>query len=143
MVWHDEFNEGTSLGNDWTHEVQGAGWVNNELQNYVNGSADGKRVTELVDGKLNINCFKGSDGKIISLIVTFVSAGFPPKSKTKDIACISLGAFLFATQNLLSILLFSLIACGSSDDKEPQSEDVTIKCSTEKIEAVAQASNMW
>ena len=66
MVWHDEFNEGTSLGNDWTHEVQGAGWVNNELQNYVNGSADGKRVTELVDGKLNINCFKGSDGKIYS-----------------------------------------------------------------------------
>ena len=41
---------------------------------------------------------------------------------------------------LLSILLFSLIACGSSDDKEPQSEDVTIKCSPEKIEAVAQAS---
>lgn len=36
--------------------------------------------------------------------------------------------------------LFSLIACGSSDDKEPQSEDVTIKCSPEKIEAVAQAS---
>ena len=25
LVWHDEFNEGTSLGNDWTHEVQGAG----------------------------------------------------------------------------------------------------------------------
>lgn len=66
LVWHDEFNEGISLGNDWTHEVQGAGWVNNELQNYVNGSADGKRVTELVDGKLNINCFKGSDGKIYS-----------------------------------------------------------------------------
>ena len=36
--------------------------------------------------------------------------------------------------------MFSLIACGSSDDKEPQSEDVTIKCSPEKIEAVAQAS---
>ena len=44
---------------------------------------------------------------------------------------------------LLSILLFSLIACGSSDDKEPQSEDVTIKCSPEKIEAVAQLANMW
>lgn len=66
LVWHDEFNEGTTLGRDWTHEVQGAGWVNNELQTYVNGSADGKRVTELVDGKLNINCFKGSDGKIYS-----------------------------------------------------------------------------
>ena len=66
LVWHDEFNEGTSLGSNWTHEVQKPGWVNNELQNYVNGSADGKRVTELIDGKLNINCFKGSDGKIYS-----------------------------------------------------------------------------
>lgn len=66
LVWHDEFNEGTVLSSDWTHEVQKAGWVNNELQSYVNGSADGKRVTELVDGKLSINCFKGSDGKIYS-----------------------------------------------------------------------------
>lgn len=66
LVWHDEFNEGTTLGSNWTHEVQGPGWVNNELQTYVNGSADNKRVTELVDGKLNINCFKGSDGKIYS-----------------------------------------------------------------------------
>ncbi len=66
LVWHDEFSEGTTLGSDWTHEVQGAGWVNHERQTYVNGSADGKRVTELVDGRLNINCFKGSDGKIYS-----------------------------------------------------------------------------
>lgn len=66
LVWHDEFNEGATLGNDWTHEVQGPGWVNNELQEYVNGSADGKRVTEQVDGKLNVNCFKASNGKIYS-----------------------------------------------------------------------------
>ncbi|MDL2213324.1 family 16 glycosylhydrolase [Bacteroides sp. OttesenSCG-928-D19] len=66
LVWHDEFNEGTTLNSNWTHEVQGPGWVNNELQTYVNGSANNKRVTELVDGKLNINCFKGSDGKIYS-----------------------------------------------------------------------------
>lgn len=66
LVWHDEFNEGTTLGSDWTHEVQKPGWVNNELQEYVNGSANGKRVTELIDGKLNINCFKGSDDKIYS-----------------------------------------------------------------------------
>lgn len=67
LVWHDEFNEGTTLNSkDWTHEVQNAGWVNNELQTYVNGQADGKRVTELVDGRLHINCFKGSDGKIYS-----------------------------------------------------------------------------
>ena len=67
LVWHDEFNEGTMLNSkDWTHEVQNAGWVNHELQTYVNGQADGKRVTELVDGRLHINCFKGSDGKIYS-----------------------------------------------------------------------------
>lgn len=66
LVWHDEFNEGATLGTGWTHEVQKPGWVNNELQEYVNGSVSGKRVTELVDGKLNINCFKASDGKIYS-----------------------------------------------------------------------------
>lgn len=66
LVWHDEFNEGETLGNDWTHEVQKPGWVNNELQEYISGSVDGKRVTELIDGKLNINCFKAADGKIYS-----------------------------------------------------------------------------
>lgn len=66
LVWHDEFDEGTTLSSEWTHEVQGPGWVNNELQTYVNGQADGKRVTELVDGKLNIHCFKGRDGKVYS-----------------------------------------------------------------------------
>ncbi len=66
LVWNDEFNEGTTLGNGWTHEVQGSGWVNNELQNYVAGQADGRRVTELKDGRLCINCFKGSDGKVYS-----------------------------------------------------------------------------
>ncbi len=66
LVWNDEFEDGTTLGSDWTHEVQNAGWVNNELQNYVNGTADGRRVSELVDGKLVITCFKGSDNKIYS-----------------------------------------------------------------------------
>lgn len=66
LVWHDEFNEGDRLGNDWIHEVQPAGWVNHELQNYVDGSASGKRVTELVDGKLSITCFRGNDGKVYS-----------------------------------------------------------------------------
>jgi len=65
LVWHDEFNSGTTLGSDWTHEVQGSGWVNNELQNYVNGQVNGKRVTELKDGFLNINCFK-DNGKVYS-----------------------------------------------------------------------------
>lgn len=66
LVWNDEFDEGTALGKDWTHEVQGAGWVNHELQTYVDGAVNGKRVTELVDGKLKINCFKSTDGKIYS-----------------------------------------------------------------------------
>lgn len=67
LVWNDEFNEGSVLkSSDWRHEVQKDHWVNNELQNYVNGSANGKRVTEIADGRLYIYCFKGSDGKIYS-----------------------------------------------------------------------------
>lgn len=67
LVWHDEFTEGTELNaTHWRHEVQNAGWVNNELQNYVDGVVNGKRVTELSDGKLRIHCFKGDDEKIYS-----------------------------------------------------------------------------
>ena len=66
LVWQDEFNEGTRLSDEWTHEVKDDHWVNNELQNYRNGEADGKRVTEIKDGNLLINCFKGSDGKVYS-----------------------------------------------------------------------------
>ena len=62
LVWHDEFNDGTTLNNDWTHESQPSGWVNNELQNYINSNS----VTNLSDGKLNITCYKGEDGKIYS-----------------------------------------------------------------------------
>ncbi len=66
LVWHDEFNQGAELNKtDWTHEVQKAGWVNNELQNYVDGAYNGQRVTELSDGKLRIHCFK-SGGNIYS-----------------------------------------------------------------------------
>ena len=66
LVWNDEFDEGNRLSKDWTHEVQKQGWVNNELQNYVNGaSPGGKRVTELDNGVLKINCFK-EDGKVYS-----------------------------------------------------------------------------
>ena len=36
LVWQDEFDKGSQLNaDDWTHEVKNAGWVNNELQNYV------------------------------------------------------------------------------------------------------------
>lgn len=66
LVWHDEFDEGSRLGADWIHEVKADHWVNNELQNYVDGaSPKGTRVTEIKDGALHINCFK-EDGKVCS-----------------------------------------------------------------------------
>ena len=67
LVWQDEFNEGTELNAaDWTHEVQPSGWVNHELQNYVNHTTPkGHYVTEISGGKLQIHCFK-EDGKIYS-----------------------------------------------------------------------------
>lgn len=67
LAWNDEFEEGTELNSqDWKHEVQKDHWVNNELQNYVNHkSPNGKLVTEIVDGKLQIHCFK-ENGKVYS-----------------------------------------------------------------------------
>ena len=65
LVWNDEF-DGNSLNTaDWTYEVQNAGWVNNELQNYVAGAINGQPVTEVADGILSIHCFK-QNGKIYS-----------------------------------------------------------------------------
>ena len=66
LVWSDEFNEGTVPGTDWVHENWAAGHVNNELQTYTDKAVDGKRTTEIKDGLLHINCFKGKDGKIYS-----------------------------------------------------------------------------
>ena len=67
LVWRDEFNEGTQLNAaDWTHESKSSGWVNNELQNYVNNtSPSGAYVTEISDGALQIHCFK-EGGKVYS-----------------------------------------------------------------------------
>lgn len=66
LVFHDEFDKKGSLdAAHWTHEVKPAGWVNGELQEYVNGSIDGNRVTEVRDGKLCINLFK-HNGKVYS-----------------------------------------------------------------------------
>lgn len=50
LVWNDEFN-GTSLSADWTWEVKPAGWVNNELQNYVQDD----KVANVSNGTLKIN----------------------------------------------------------------------------------------
>ena len=67
LVWQDEFDKGSELnGDDWTHEVQRSGWVNNELQNYVNHKTpEGQLVTEVRGGKLRITCLKES-GKVYS-----------------------------------------------------------------------------
>ena len=66
LIWSDEFNEGTAPGSDWVLENWPAGYVNNELQTYTSRPVDGKSTVEIRDGFLNINCFKGSDGKIYS-----------------------------------------------------------------------------
>ena len=66
LVWSDEFNEDGRPGPDWVHENWNAGYVNNELQTYTSKAVDGKYTTEVKEGFLHINCFKGSDGKIYS-----------------------------------------------------------------------------
>ena len=67
LVWNDEFDSGSELNqNDWTHEVKPSGWVNNELQNYVNHKTpDGALVTEVKNGTLRITALK-ENGKIYS-----------------------------------------------------------------------------
>ena len=67
LVWQDEFDKGSELNADnWTHEVQNAGWVNSELQNYVNHKTpEGNLVTEVKNGKLRITALK-ENGKIYS-----------------------------------------------------------------------------
>ena len=67
LVWNDEFDSGSELNqNDWTHEVKSAGWVNNELQNYVNHKTpEGALVTQIKNGALHITALK-ENGKIYS-----------------------------------------------------------------------------
>ena len=67
LVWHDEFDKGSELNaDDWVHEVQNSGWVNHELQNYVNHKTpEGKFVTEVRNGHLRITALK-ENGKIYS-----------------------------------------------------------------------------
>ena len=69
LVWHDEFSEGNQLNSsDWEWETWETGRVNHELQYYRPGTQtiDGKHTTEIIDGRLYINCFKGTDGKVYS-----------------------------------------------------------------------------
>lgn len=58
LVWRDEFN-GTSLNtDDWTHEMGGHGWGNNELQYYTNREDN----AYLTDGNLVIEAKQESFG---------------------------------------------------------------------------------
>jgi beta-glucanase (GH16 family) len=52
LVWSDEFDQGgLPASNKWNYEVQGPGWVNNELQNYTGNRSENARVE---NGKLVI-----------------------------------------------------------------------------------------
>lgn len=66
LVWNDEFDQGDRPGPDWVHENWAPGRVNHELQTYTDKMVDGKYTTEIKDGSLYINCFKGEDGAIYS-----------------------------------------------------------------------------
>ena len=67
LAWQDEFDKGSELNpDDWTHEVKSSGWVNHELQNYVNHKTpEGNLVTEVRNGKLRITALK-ENGKVYS-----------------------------------------------------------------------------
>ena len=81
LVWHDEFNEGTTLSADWIHEVKPSGWVNQELKNYVDGEHHGKRVTEISDGTLKIHCFQEGD----SIFITAGTGKYTVEGKCKAV----------------------------------------------------------
>lgn len=77
LVWHDEFDKGTELNpEDWTHEVWPKGQVNNELQAYVNGEHNGKRVTQIKDGKLLITAFKDGNDVYSGRVYANVNTGW-------------------------------------------------------------------
>lgn len=66
LVWADNFDGDALSTEDWTYEVQGSGWVNHELQNYVKmKSPAGEPVTTMKNGILSLHCFK-ENGKVYS-----------------------------------------------------------------------------
>ncbi len=76
LVWHDEFDGNELNTSDWTHEVQRPGWVNNELQHYVNGSFNGTRVTSVNNGVLDITAFKSGSEVYSGRIYAKVNEGW-------------------------------------------------------------------
>lgn len=78
LVWHDEFEDGSAISDNWRFENWPWYYVNNELQYYVSGGSLGNQQTAYIeDGALCIKAqkangsakFNGSEditGKIIS-----------------------------------------------------------------------------
>ena len=77
LVWHDEFDKaGVLNGDDWTHEVWPRGQVNNELQAYVDGEYNGRRVTEVKGGKLHITAFEDGGNVYSGRVYAQVNTGW-------------------------------------------------------------------
>ncbi len=77
LVWHDEFTSRIISTVRWTYQTADAGWVNHELQTYVNAkSPKGKKVAESSDGTLKIHTFKEGDKIYSARLYGSKSQGF-------------------------------------------------------------------
>jgi len=77
LVWHDEFSTTNISSARWTYQVADAGWVNNELQTYVNArSPKGTKVAESSNGTLKIHTFKEGDKIYSARLYGRKSVGF-------------------------------------------------------------------
>lgn len=66
LVWHDEFDDESSLSANWKFENWAPGRVNHELQRYVaGGELDGHKTASVEGGVLNITAMK-YNGEVIS-----------------------------------------------------------------------------
>lgn len=74
LVWHDEFDDALLAGgkpampgSDWTYQVANPGFVNNELQYYVNGiTSSGDTLAYVTNGTLKIKTAK-INGNVYSI----------------------------------------------------------------------------
>ena len=77
LYWYDEFSTRAINTSRWTYQVADAGWVNHELQTYVNGrSPKGNKVAECSDGTLKIHTFKEGDKVYSARLYGRQSVGF-------------------------------------------------------------------
>lgn len=77
LVWYDEFSGNNVNTTRWTFQKAEAGWVNNELQTYVNvKSPNGTKVAECSNGTLKIHAFKEGDKVYSARMYGKKSTGF-------------------------------------------------------------------